>query len=68
MPAATPPEIADKLAQTLTQAEASPQARDFFQNSATQAWTTSGADLAAFQDSELAKWGKVIRAAGIQPE
>jgi len=68
VPAGTPPEIADKLAQTLTQAEASPQARDFFQNSATQAWTTSGADLAAFQDSELAKWGKVIRAAGIQPE
>lgn len=67
-PADTPAAVADKLRQLLIAAVGSKGARDFFRNSATQAWTTTEAELNAFQKSELEKWGRVIKGAGIEPE
>ena len=33
-----------------------------------EAWTTTPEELAKFQAAESQKWGKVIKAAGIEPE
>ncbi|HYG43811.1 MAG TPA: tripartite tricarboxylate transporter substrate binding protein [Bordetella sp.] len=68
VPHGTPAAVAARLRQLLTTAVDSNGAQDFFRNSATQAWTTTQAELAAFQNAELQKWGAVIKAAGIEPE
>ena len=43
-------------------------AKQFFEGTGSEAWTTSGVELAKFQAAETQKWGKVIKAAGIEPE
>ena len=43
-------------------------AKSFFDMSGSEAWTTTPADLAKFQATETLKWGKVIKAAGIEAE
>ncbi len=63
----TAPTVA-KLRQLLIGAVDSDGARAFFRNSATQAWTTTSAELNQFQTAEIQKWGSVIKAAGIAPE
>jgi tripartite-type tricarboxylate transporter receptor subunit TctC len=68
VPAATPPAVASRLRDVLAKAVASPQAKAFFQGVGNEPWTTSSEELARFQLAETDKWGKVIRAAGIQPE
>lgn len=68
VPANTPPPIAQKLRDLLVQAVADKQAASFFQTTGTQAWTTTPAELSAFQRAESEKWGRVIKAAGIEPE
>jgi tripartite-type tricarboxylate transporter receptor subunit TctC len=45
-----------------------PTAQSFFKTTGIEPWTTTPAELAKFQASESAKWAKVIKAAGIQPE
>jgi len=68
VPRGTPTAVADALRQWLVAAVGSQGAQDFFRHSATQAWTTTAAELDAFQKAELRKWGGVIKAAGIKPE
>jgi len=43
-------------------------AKAFFAKSALTAFTTSPEELAKFQAGETGKWGRIIKAAGIQPE
>ncbi|KNE24779.1 Bug family tripartite tricarboxylate transporter substrate binding protein [Achromobacter spanius] len=68
VPVGTPAPTDAKLRQLLIEAVASDAAQAFFRNSATQTWTTTSAELNAFQAAELQKWGRVIKAAGIKPE
>ena len=42
--------------------------RAFFDGSGSEPRTTTPEALADFQATETAKWGKVIQAAGIEPE
>jgi tripartite-type tricarboxylate transporter receptor subunit TctC len=67
-PAGTPPAVVTRLNELLAKATQSAGAKSFFENSGSVAWSTSPADLAKFQAAETAKWGKVIKAAGIEPE
>jgi tripartite-type tricarboxylate transporter receptor subunit TctC len=67
-PAGTPPAAVAKLRELLAAATQSPGAKSFFDGSGSVAWTTSPEALAKFQADETAKWGKVIKAAGIEPE
>jgi tripartite-type tricarboxylate transporter receptor subunit TctC len=67
-PAGTPPAVVAKLQELLAAGTKSAAAKSFFAGSGSVAWTTTPHELTKFQAEETAKWGKVIKAAGIQPE
>ena len=68
LPAGTPPQIVNQLSGLLGKAVESRQAASFYTLSGTSRWHGTPDELAKFQAEETAKWGKVIKAAGIQPE
>ncbi|MBS7778199.1 tripartite tricarboxylate transporter substrate binding protein [Acidovorax sp. CCYZU-2555] len=68
LPAGTPPQIVNQLSSLLGKAVESRQAASFYTLSGTSRWHGTPDELAKFQADETAKWGKVIKAAGIQPE
>ena len=68
VPAGTPPAVVSKLHDLLVEATKSAAAKQFFDGTGSEPWTTGGAELAKFQGAETQKWGKVIKAAGIEPE
>lgn len=68
VPAGTPTGTVSALRQLIVQGVTGPATRAFFETSGSEPWTTAPEELAAFQASETVKWGKVIRAAGIEPE
>jgi tripartite-type tricarboxylate transporter receptor subunit TctC len=67
-PAGTPQAVVATLNRLLSEAVHSPGARSFFEMSGSEGWTATPQELAAFQAAETRKWGRVIQAAGIQPE
>lgn len=67
-PAGTPSQVGQQLRALLVKATQSPAAQAFFTRSGVMAWTSTPEELAHFQAEETAKWGQVIRAAGIAPE
>lgn len=68
VPANTPPAVVTRLNELLAAATKSSAAKAFFENSGSEAWTSSPEELAKFQVSETQKWGNVIKAAGIEAE
>jgi tripartite-type tricarboxylate transporter receptor subunit TctC len=68
VPANTPPPVVSRLRELLVNATKSPAAKAFFEGSGAEGWTTSSDELAKFQAAETQKWGKVIKAAGIEAE
>lgn len=68
VPATTPAPVVARLRELLVNATRSPGGKSFFEGSGSDAWTTTPEELAMFQTAETQKWGKVIKAAGIQPE
>ena len=67
-PAGTPPAVVARLRELLAAGTQSAAAKSFYDNSGSVAWSTSPDELGKFQAAETAKWGKVIKAAGIEPE
>lgn len=67
-PAGTPAEVTNKLTQLLGDAVESKSAEGFYKQSGTTKWRGTSAELVKFQADETQKWGKVVKAAGIQPE
>jgi tripartite-type tricarboxylate transporter receptor subunit TctC len=67
-PAKTPPALVARLRELFINATRSPSAQSFFQTTGIEPWTTTSAGLTKFQASESAKWARVIKAAGIEPE
>jgi len=57
-----------KLADMLARAAHSPSAAPFYQSSGTEIFTSNPEQLRKFQADETLKWGKIIKAAGIEPE
>jgi tripartite-type tricarboxylate transporter receptor subunit TctC len=68
VPANTPPAVVARLNALLHNAVKSAPASSFFSTAGSEAWTTTPEELARFQAAETLKWGKVIKAAGIEAE
>ena len=68
VPAGTPPAVVSRLNELLHNGVKSAAAKSFFDAAGSEAWTTTPDELARFQASETTKWGRVIKAAGIEPE
>lgn len=67
-PAKTPQPLVDKLNAMMVKAARSDTAATFYQSTGTEVFTSTPAELAKFQSQESAKWGRIIKAANIQPE
>ncbi|MFC5605368.1 Bug family tripartite tricarboxylate transporter substrate binding protein [Variovorax soli] len=68
LPAGTPQPIVQKFNAWLAKASATPVARDFLAKTSGEEALSTPEQLAQFQAAESSKWGRVIKAAGIQPE
>jgi tripartite-type tricarboxylate transporter receptor subunit TctC len=68
VPAGTPAPVVARLRDLLVAATRSAAAKTFFEGSGSDAWTTTSEELAKFQSADAQKWGRVIKAAGIEPE
>jgi tripartite-type tricarboxylate transporter receptor subunit TctC len=67
-PAKTAPPVVARLRELFVNASKSAPAEKFFRTTGIEPWTTTSAELGKFQASESAKWARVIKAAGIEPE
>lgn len=68
VPANTPAPVVARLNELLHTAVKSAAAKTFFDTAGSEPWTTTPDELAKFQAAETQKWGKVIKAAGIEAE
>lgn len=64
----TPPEVADRLGRMVADIMRTPQADKFFLQNAWKPIPMSSAELAAFQATEIARWQRMVKNAGIEPE
>ncbi|MGE4238955.1 Bug family tripartite tricarboxylate transporter substrate binding protein [Ramlibacter sp.] len=67
-PKGTPTDIADRLNEVLVSVLRMPEAVRFFGETAWSPMPMSRQEMAAFQKTELARWARVIKSAGIEPE
>jgi len=68
-PAATPPAVVGRLNELLVKAAKSEAAQKaFYEPTGTEVFTTSPEELAKFQTGESQKWGRIVKAAGIEAE
>lgn len=67
-PAGTPAPVVARLNELLGSATKSAAAKAFYDMAGSEAWATTPEELARFQAAETVKWGKVIKAAGIEAE
>ena len=68
LPARTPQAVVQKFNGWLAKASATPLAKEFLAKTSLEEALSTPEQLAQFQASESGKWGRVIKAAGIQPE
>ena len=68
VPAGTPAPVVSRLRELLVSGTKSAAARSFYEGTGSDAWTTTPEELAKFQVAEAQKWGRVIKAAGIEAE
>ena len=68
VPAKTPPPVIRRLNDLLVKAIGTESAKAFFAKNGLVPFTTTPEELAKFQAAETQKWGRIIKAAGIQPE
>ena len=68
-PAKTPPAVVKRLNELLVKAAKSEAAKAaFYEPTGTEVFTTSPEELARFQAAESQKWGRIVKAAGIEAE
>jgi tripartite-type tricarboxylate transporter receptor subunit TctC len=67
-PAGTPAAVVERLNALLVKAVASQEARQFYETTGTEPVSGTPEELAKFQQAEAQKWGKIIKAAGIEAE
>jgi len=68
-PAKTPPAVVKRLNELLVKAAKSEAAKTgFYDPSGTEVFTTTPEELAKFQAAESQKWGRIVKAAGIEAE
>jgi len=64
----TPPDVADKLSRMIADIMRSPDADKFFLSNAWKPIPMTPAELAAFQKADIARWQRMVKIAGIEPE
>jgi tripartite-type tricarboxylate transporter receptor subunit TctC len=68
-PARTPPAVVRKLNEMLVHAARSEAARTtFYEPTGTEVFTTTPEEMVKFQADESRKWGRIVKAAGIEAE
>ena len=67
-PAGTPAAIVERLHKEIAEIQNSPKARQQFDAAGAEIARMTIAEFGAFQASELAKWGKVVKEAGIKAQ
>ncbi|MDP2378747.1 tripartite tricarboxylate transporter substrate binding protein [Reyranella sp.] len=67
-PAGTPKSIVDRLNAEIRKALGSPDLGQVLRTQGYDAWTFDPTEFAAFIRNDHAKWGKVVKSAGIKPE
>ncbi|MEJ8854915.1 tripartite tricarboxylate transporter substrate binding protein [Variovorax robiniae] len=68
-PAKTPPAVVKRLNELLVKAAKSEAAKTaFYEPTGTEVFTTSPEEMAKFQAGESQKWGRIVKAAGIEAE
>jgi len=67
-PAGLPQPIRDKLERWFNEIIASEETKAFFARSGAEPFVGNAKVLADFQVEEIEKWGRIFRAAGVQPE
>lgn len=67
-PARTPSEVVARLNQAVVKGMKSQETIDYFNSLNAQIMTTTPRQTADFLQEEIAKWAKVVKAAGIKPE
>jgi tripartite-type tricarboxylate transporter receptor subunit TctC len=67
-PAGTPQPVIARLNALMVKAARSDSAATFYKSTGTEVFTSTPAELAKFQSLESGKWGRIIKAANIQPE
>ena len=68
VPAKTPPAVVARLHDLLVSATQSSSAKSFYESTGTDLVTSTPDELAKFQAAESLKWGKIVKAAKIEPE
>jgi tripartite-type tricarboxylate transporter receptor subunit TctC len=68
VPAKTPPAVVKRLHDLMVAASKSASAKQFYEMTGTEVVTSSPEELGKFQLEEAQKWGRIIKAANIQPE
>ena len=68
VPAKTPPAVVKRLNELMIAATRSAAAKTFYEGSGTDPATSTPEELAKFQTAESQKWGRIVKAANIQPE
>jgi tripartite-type tricarboxylate transporter receptor subunit TctC len=68
MPANTPKEVAQRLAELCNASMASEKGREFLKALSMEPYPSSPDNFARFLSEETAKWGRLIKEAGIEPE
>ena len=67
-PAGTPPAIVARLHKEISEIQNSEEMQKQFANDGADIVQMSSAEFSAFIVSEMAKWGRVVKEAGIKPE
>jgi tripartite-type tricarboxylate transporter receptor subunit TctC len=67
-PAGTPPAIVERLQKEIALMQDTPEAKKQFANEGAEELRMSSADFAKFIASETAKWGRVVKEAGIKAQ
>ena len=67
-PAATPKPVVERLNREIIKACAQPRLREAFAKNAALPATNTPDEMTAYLKSEIAKWARVVKAAGVQPE
>ena len=68
LPANAPREVVQRLARESNAAMATPKAREFMKSMYVEPFPGTPESLARLVQAEMDKWGKIIKAAGIQPQ
>lgn len=68
VPAKTPKPVVDRLSELIRKALSTKEARDHYSRTGSEPSPSSPSELETFTKSELVKWGRAVKAAGIEPE